>query len=118
MSDVTYISYQNFIKEQYDEKLPLYKRVSETPPSFNKFKSQYTKYDGFRDWIARISGLKPTENQLYSIVSSFVKHGDRKLSELPALVCSLEKHQNIVIPVIYGVLTVEYWEKRLKRTTK
>jgi hypothetical protein len=114
MSAVKFITFKDFVKAEYEEKLVKYKIIMEKPPSVKKFTYDYIKAHGFREWLAVLGGLQPTEKQLYSIVSVFIRHGGRKVDDLPALVVSLEKHHNIYIPALYGVLTAEYWRDRIK----
>jgi hypothetical protein len=109
-----FITFKDFVKAEYEEKLERYKTFMEKPPTVKKFTDDYITAHGFREWLKALDGLQPTENQLYSIVSVFVGHGGRKVDDLPALVVSLEKHHNIQIPVLYGVLTTQYWQDRIK----
>ena len=84
-----------------------------TPPSFNKFKAGYVTGFGFSEWLASMDGITPNENQWYSIISTYVREGGRKVNDIPVLVATLEKHNNIKIGPIYGIMTVEYWQDRL-----
>jgi len=110
-----FIKFNDFVKAQYDSNLPLYKKLSDTPPSFNKFKTDYVTGFGFSEWLASMDGITPNENQWYSIISTYVREGSRKVNDIPALVATLEKHNNIKIAPIYGILTVEYWQDRLSK---
>ena len=114
----SFTTLESFLKAKFNSKLPLYKRVSEKPPSFNKWKKDYITGFGFKEWLASMKGITPTENQWFSIVQAYVREGDRKVSDAPALVASLEKHHEINIGPIYGILTVEYWQDRLKTSCK
>ena len=109
----TFIKFNDFVKAQYDSNLPLYKKLSDTPPSFNKFKAGYVTGFGFSEWLASMDGITPNENQWYSIISTYVREGGCKVHDIPVLVATLEKHNNIKIGPIYGIMTVEYWQDRL-----
>jgi len=110
-----FISYSDFISSEMLEKLTKYKKSDVPLPSKKEFHENYVKFDGFGAWIKAIEGIKLTENQAFSVASTFVNIGKRKVSDLVSIFVSLERLDNITLPTQYGILSNEYWEKRLNK---
>jgi hypothetical protein len=114
MSKPIFISYGDFVNAEMLENFTRYKEIGEPLPSRKSFYDDYVRYKGFGEWIESIRSVTVTENQAFSIASTFVNVGKRKVSDLVSVFVSLERHQKISLPVQHKILTAEYWERRLK----
>ena len=113
MQPPKFISYKDFAKEELLDRFTTYEKLEVPLPSKKSFYDDYFKMNGFSEWLEAIEGVSLTENQAFSIASTYVNVGQRKISDLVSIFVSLEKHQNITLPVKHMILTTEYWEKRL-----
>jgi hypothetical protein len=105
------ITYNAFIKSQYDEKQNLKKYYG----SLEKFKKNYIRAHGLSDWLESLRDKTLTIKEMISVARTFVSISKRKASELPMLLASITRQYNVELPVAYGILTPEYWEPKVKQ---
>jgi len=113
MSNATFTTFDTFLRPIYDEKVEVYKKFMETPPSFKQFKEDYVSQHGIKPWLDSMHGLNATDKQIHSILTAYMKHTQRNVSEVPQILAWLDRYHDITLPLIEGIATSEYWAKRL-----
>lgn len=106
MSNVTF---NNFIKAKYDE--CRYKHIY---GSFEKFKESRIGTE-FSAWVEANRNTKPDLRFITSMAKTYIKHGNRKPNEIPYILSVLQRSYDIEIPAVPGILTVEFWEGKLRK---
>ncbi|OUX84054.1 MAG: hypothetical protein CBB95_17875 [Alteromonas sp. TMED35] len=109
-----FISYSAFMRTVFSEKVSRYKRAGITPPTFDEFKSYSMASNGLSPWLESLRGLQATEKQIYSILNTYMKEAKRSLSDIPNILCWLDRYYDIETPVVEGIATEAYWRKRLQ----
>lgn len=104
MKNITYI---NFLKAQYEKNN--YKHLY---ASFENFKKSSLSF-GFQDWLLANSNTKPDLRFLTSVAKTYIRYGCREASDIPMLLASLQRQYDIEVPVIEGVMTKDFWIKKL-----
>ncbi|WP_394222575.1 hypothetical protein [Alteromonas gracilis] len=113
MNTATFQTFDTFLRPIYDSKVEKYITFMEVPPSFEKFKQDYLDTNGFKAWLESMHGLNATDKQIYSILTMYMKHAKKTVSEVPQLLAWLDRYHDITLPLIEGIATAEYWQKRL-----
>lgn len=99
MSNVTY---NKFMKDKYEN--CKYKSIY---GSFEKFKQSRSLY--FNEWLEENRNTKPDLKFVNSLARTYINEFGRKASEIPFILCSLERQYSIEVPHIAGILTKEFW---------
>lgn len=113
MSTATFIKFDDFLRPIYNQKVERYITFMDVPPTFKAFKEQYLIAHGFKPWLESMHGLNATDKQIHSILSMYIKHAKKSVSEVPQLLAWLDRYHDITLPLIEGISTSGYWEKRL-----
>jgi len=100
-------TYNNFIAELYADK-PNYYHAS-----LKEFKQNYIDCYGFQEWLESLRDSEPSKQFVNSIAKTFANHGKRTPAEIPMILASIQRQYNIELPAEHGILSAEYWEKRL-----
>jgi hypothetical protein len=115
MSQPTFTSYRDYIKDDLLDTLARYEQLGVPLPNRKLFFENYAKHHGLSEWLAAIKGVVLTENQAYSIATTYLNVNNRKVSDLVSIFVCLDRLHQITLPIQYKILTTEYWEKRLNR---
>lgn len=113
MNNATFQTFDEFLRPIYNSKVEKYISFMDVPPSFEKFKQSYLDTQGFKPWLESMHGLNATDKQIYSILNMYIKHAKKSVSEVPQLLAWLDRYHDITLPLIEGIATAEYWQKRL-----
>ena len=109
-----FITYNTFIKKQYKDRCdsPQVAAIYQKDGGFKAFKKRYVKYNGFNDYLVYIQGNTISTIQTYHLAKMFYVYGKRSPSTLPMVLSSVMRQYHLEIPVVYGILTIEYWQAR------
>ena len=102
-----------FIRAQYETTPNMKKYYG----SFDKFKVNFVANHGFGNWLETLRGQELNLRQTKSLVMSYMKYGDRKTSDLPAIFGYLVRLFDIKFPIVEGIFTSQYWDKVLNAKT-
>lgn len=110
-------TFNQFLKAQYEERCEssYVKALYQKEGGFNTFKKNYLIGHNFNDYLETLRGMTLTAIQTYHVAKMFFDHGDRKITEMPAILSSVCRYYNVELPVVYGILTAEYWESRFAK---
>ena len=109
-----FITYNKFIKLLFEQRCEN-KKVAEiyaNDGGFKKFKASYIKYNGFAEYLVHIQRNKLNAIQVYHLAKAFCVYGKRSPTTLPYLLSSCEREFQLEMPVVYGILSKEYWLAR------
>lgn len=104
-----------FIKAKYKAS-PRLKRYY---GSFEKYREHYATTKNLSEWL---EGLRDT-----SLTADFVHRGLGKVflddrgrtpEEMPGILAQLSNQYNVDLPVVEGILTVEYWQEKAPSLSK
>ena len=99
---------RKFVKAKYDKK-PLLKTYY---GSFSAYFAHYLDNHTLDEWFNSMRNTAPSLGLTNHISRVLVETIGHKPIEIPRLLASLEHQYNIQVPVVEGILTVEYWERK------
>lgn len=120
MGFLMFTTFNAFVKSQYEERCenPVVAAIYRKEGGFKAFKKSYTATHDFSKYLETLRGLTLSAAQTYHLAKMYLDHGDRKISELPAVLSSACRYYDIELPVVYGILTVNYWQERFGTTNQ
>lgn len=109
-----FITYNQFIKLEFSDRCgnPKVAAIYKKSGGFKAFKANYIKSYGFAEYLVHVSGNTLSTIQTYHLAKAFYVYGKRAPSTLPMILASVTNQYQIEYPVIYGILTKDYWQSR------
>lgn len=105
------LTFNQYVRQQY-KSIPMMKKYY---GNFDKFKTNFVACNGFGGWLESLRNQTLTLRQTTSLVLTYIKYGQRKVTDLPAIFSYLSRLFNVEFPIVEGIYTVEYWQKKLKK---
>lgn len=103
-------TYNNFIVSKYESSWKLKGMYG----SIQRYKKHYRIHYGLSDWLESLKGSSPSTQFVTRLARTLVVYGGHKVSDLPRVLSFLARQYRIKLPLVYGILTTEYWETKAK----
>ncbi|MDQ2077462.1 hypothetical protein [Marinimicrobium sp. ABcell2] len=68
-------------------------------------------HSGLAPWLEQLRGSEFDERDAQCIAEIYFVYAERYASELPSILASLERHYDISVPVVEGILSMSYWKQ-------
>jgi hypothetical protein len=104
------LTFNQYVLNQYNNNP--YKREY---GSLKAFKAYYIQAYGFKEWLDTLCGRTLSLSHINSLVLTLVKIDRVKSTEIPFVLSALQRHYSLSYPVVFGILTVDYWASFLEK---
>lgn len=99
------LTFNQFVKKQYE--INPYKELYGSLKVFKRF---YIAQEGLGEWLQTLRRHTLTLSQVNYLVLALVQVNNVKFQEIPSALIAHARTHKFGLPVVFGLLTKEYWE--------
>jgi len=89
-------TYHNFVANQFARNEVAQYRF--TPNGFSAFFAWYRNNEGYSEWLGTFRGKSLSLSQTHCLLDAYLIHGNRAVSEIPAIISILARVLDVHVP--------------------